>query len=68
MGDIHAGASTAGPGPGGPDDVMTIYEAAAALGIPKIAVYRLVECGELDWIRRGDSIRIRRASIDLLLR
>ncbi|HZZ51353.1 MAG TPA: excisionase family DNA-binding protein [Pseudonocardia sp.] len=69
MGDIHRGASTARPGPGGvQNDLLTVYEAAAALGIPKIAVYRLVECGELAWIRHGESVRIRRGSIDLLLR
>lgn len=69
MGDIHRDPSalrfrSAGAG----DDLLTVYEAAAALSIPKLAIYRLVECGELKWTRYGDSIRIRQRSIDLLLR
>ncbi len=49
-----------------PDDLLTVAQAAQALGVARKKVYELVEWEELEGIKLGRSLRIKRKSLERL--
>ena len=47
-----------------PDDLLTVAQAAQVLGVARRKVYELVEWGELEGIKLGRSLRIKRKSLE----
>ncbi len=47
-----------------PDDLLTVAEAAQYLGVTRKKVYELVEWKELEGIKLGRSLRIKRKSLE----
>ncbi|MDQ2709442.1 MAG: helix-turn-helix domain-containing protein [Actinomycetota bacterium] len=49
-------------------DLLTVAQAAAAMRVSKMTVYRMLHAGELPAIRVGHSFRIHRNGLDGYLR
>ena len=47
-----------------PDDLLTVAEAAKYLGVARKKVYELVEWEEIEGIKLGRSLRIKKKSLD----
>ena len=47
-----------------PDDLLTVAQAARHLGVARKKIYELVEWNELEGIKLGRSLRIKRKSLE----
>jgi excisionase family DNA binding protein len=47
-----------------PDDLLTVPKAAEYLGVARRKIYELVEWGEIEGIKLGRSLRIKRKSLE----
>ena len=47
-----------------PDDLLTVAEGAEYLGVARKKIYELLEWGEIEGIKLGRSLRLKRKSLE----